>query len=95
MKVYGNISSAALVVGLPFPISLSRSKDVCHIFTDVKGRRINGQLVDFNEAKGAVTIIRADNKIFRAPLVVFSMADQRYIREQETTLCSNREGAAS
>lgn len=54
----------------------------CRVFTDVNGRSVKGQLLEFNADQQMVFIQRINQKVCQAPLSSFSKADQQYILEQ-------------
>jgi len=55
------------------------------IFTDVQGRTIEGELVNFDEAGSMVSIVRKGSRnAARVPISIFVEDDQEYIREWAT-----------
>ncbi|VGO19770.1 hypothetical protein [Pontiella sulfatireligans] len=82
MKTCQYSSSLVLGVGLFVAAGLSWAEEPCRVFTDVKGRSVEGRLLEFNAKQQTVTIQREDNQTFEASLAVFSDADQQYVRKQ-------------
>lgn len=82
MKIGQYNNSLVLGVCLLLVASLTSAAEPCRVFTDAKGRSVEGRLMEFNADQKTVTIQREDCQTFEASLEVFSEADQQYIRAQ-------------
>jgi hypothetical protein len=72
MKTYRYIHSIVLITWLCMAPNGSWAGNSIHVFTDVNGRSIKGQLVGFDAGRQVVMIKREDDKKCRVRLAFFS-----------------------